>query len=71
MSALPAVQLVADTTDYYEVRDLLSGETIGRISSDRVRYDGALRRALEQHGFRLVAVREAAGRRRRVLANAA
>jgi hypothetical protein len=71
MSALPAVQLAADTTDYYEVRDLLSGETIGRISGDRVRWDDALRRALKQHGFRLVAPREAAGRSRPVLADAA
>jgi len=71
MSALPALELVADTTDYYEVRDLLSGEIIGRISGGRVRGDGALRRALEQHGFRLVPIREHDQRPRRVFASAA
>jgi len=58
MSALTAPQLIAGGTDHYEVRDLLSGELIGHVSGRRVRADGALRRALEKHGFRLVAVRE-------------
>lgn len=58
MSALTAPQLIAGDTEYYEVRDLLSGELIGHISGRRLRGDGALRRALEKHGFRLVAPQE-------------
>jgi len=71
MSALTAPQLIAGGTDYYEVRDLLSGEMIGRLSGHRVREDGALRRALEKHGFRLVAVREEVEVETSMLADAA
>ena len=57
MPVLVAPQSTADIGDYYEVRDLLSGENIGRISGRRLRENGGLRRALEKHGFRLVALR--------------
>jgi len=49
----PTMALVAD---HFEVRDLLTGEVIGRISAQRLRQDGTLARALERHGFRLVGV---------------
>jgi len=55
MTALATAPIIADDVEYYEVRDLLSGEVIGRITAHRVRADGPLRRALEKHGFRLVA----------------
>lgn len=60
MSGHATPQATAGDAEYYEVRDLLSGELIGYLSAERVRADGALRRALEHHGFRLVAVRDRA-----------
>ncbi len=57
MAALVAPQSTAEIGEYYEVRDLLSGESIGRISARRLQENHALRMALEKNGFRLVAVR--------------
>jgi hypothetical protein len=46
-----AITLVSDQC---EVRDLLTGEVIGRVSCERLRRDGGLERALRRHGFTLV-----------------
>ena len=58
MAALKAAPRIALTVDCYEVRDLLTGEVIGRISSERLQRDSGLGRALKRHGFRLVGVRD-------------
>ncbi len=57
MESVVAPQSRADAAEYYEVRDLLSGESIGRISARRLQDNHALRVALEKNGFRLVAMR--------------
>lgn len=57
MTALKPAPTVALVVDCYEVCDLLTGEVIGRISSERLRRDSGLARALKRHGFRLVGVR--------------
>ena len=61
MTALATAPIIADDVEYYEVRDLLSGEVIGRITAHRVRADGPLRRALEKHGFRFLEERYICG----------
>jgi hypothetical protein len=58
MVALKIAPTTALMVDYYEVRDLLTGEVIGRISSERLQRDSGLGRALKRHGFRLVGVRD-------------
>lgn len=57
MAAVKTAPTIVLMVDYYEVRDLLTDEVIGRISSERLRRDGGLERALKRHGFRLVGVR--------------
>ena len=57
MAVLAKPEVAAEIPVCHEIHDQQTGEVLGRLSSDVGHLDPALRVALQQHGFRLVAAR--------------